>query len=143
MKIHIEQLKGNVLAYLTAKVVGWPLEVYFTESGSPIYRDEAPNPTWDPVNNWEQAGEIIDGFNISTSFDPARKKWWATCQDSTNDDSIGFDGETSREAAMIAYVMEKLFKMVDTEPDCEYPYVDEIEVSDKLSELFEDVAEVA
>lgn len=137
MKLNIKNLSGNALAYMTALLEKWPVKVYFSETGAPIYRDEAPHQTWDPVNNFEQSGAIIDKEKITTIHTKSNNTWWATLGDES-EDAVGFDSTSRREAAMIAYVVGKLFKDPGSDENSNYPYLDEIDVSDDLTDLFAD-----
>jgi len=101
------ELTGAALRWAVAKCEG-PDSVaacYYDEDNTPLYLDEAPQPTWEPSTDWLQGGPIIEREKISVW---ARGNEWAAESFVPNQQGIEYVGPTPLIAAMRCYVASKL-----------------------------------
>lgn len=64
MKTHIDQLTNEQLAVLAALGQGWRNKDGWLLKEANTYAGAIEAATYDPCNNWNQAGELVEKFNI-------------------------------------------------------------------------------
>jgi len=106
------ELIGEALNWAVAKCEPYMLELYYTDTNEPLFREEAPDyhQQWEPSTNWAQGGPIIERERIAVEF----LQWddidcalpiWTSYKFGTDYEG---QGPTPLIAAMRCYVASKL-----------------------------------
>lgn len=105
MKIKTSELIGPALDWAVAKCEGENsvASCYYAEDNTPLYLDEAPEPTWHPSTNWAQGGPIIEREKIGVWWDGI----WHAKYDGCLHEEVQ-DADDPLLAAMRCYVASKL-----------------------------------
>jgi hypothetical protein len=119
MKIKTNELTGTALDWAVAKCEG-PNSIascYFADDDTPLYLEEADEPTWQPSTNWAQGGPIIEREGICLYFNQEDADWEAyiVCEDKKFGGVERFEctGSTPLISAMRCYVASKLGEECD------------------------------
>lgn len=132
MKIQVNDATPIQLNYLAAKCEGKNsiAACYYGDDDTPLWLDEAPNPTWEPSTIWAQGGPIIEreGIAIDCERSSGHITGWVACNEVAGDenwDSNVCYGPTPLIAAMRCYVASRLGDEVDVPDELIYDKGDE------------------